>query len=99
MIPPPGTTQLISEDIQQSMLHPDPEWHNITFSGATTRGVYRIRIRCSQHYYNTTCTKFCKPRNDDFGHYTCDANGDKVCNPGWMGKPNCEKGELLALQV
>lgn len=35
--------------------------------------------------------KFCRPRDDNFGHYTCDHEGDKVCLPGWNGV-NCETG-------
>ena len=84
--------ELIGQDLQQSILHPDAEWHNITSNGAYVTIRYRIRIRCDLNYYNTTCTKFCKPRDDQFGHYTCDANGDKICKAGWMGAPNCEQG-------
>lgn len=53
--------------------------------------VFRVRVQCSANYYNTTCTTFCRPRNDTFGHYTCGDEGDKVCLAGWQGA-NCEKG-------
>lgn len=41
---------------------------------------------------------FCKPRDDQFGHYTCDSDGRKICLPGWHGatcenatcKPGCD---------
>ena len=52
---------------------------------------YRVRVVCDPHYYNATCTKLCRPRDDKFGHYTCDQAGDKVCRPGWQGD-NCEEG-------
>lgn len=51
-----------------------------------------VRVQCADNYYNTTCTTFCRPRNDQFGHYTCGKQGNKVCMPGWQGA-NCEKGE------
>lgn len=53
----------------------------------------RVRVQCTENYYNTTCTTFCRPRNDQFGHYTCGDKGNKVCLAGWQGA-NCEKGKL-----
>lgn len=55
----------------------------------------RVRVQCADNYYNTTCTTFCRPRNDQFGHYTCGEQGNKVCLPGWQGA-NCEKGKLIS---
>ena len=54
--------------------------------------IYRIRVMCDEHYYNTTCSKFCRPHDDRLGHYTCNGNGDKVCMEGWLG-PDCDKGK------
>lgn len=51
----------------------------------------RVRVKCSENYYNTTCTEFCRPRNDNFGHYTCGERGNKVCLSGWKGEI-CDKG-------
>lgn len=53
---------------------------------------HSVRVQCSENYYNTTCTTFCRPRNDQFGHYTCSELGNKVCLGGWQGA-NCEKGK------
>ncbi len=50
-------------------------------------------MQCAANYYNTTCTTFCRPRNDQFGHYTCGDRGTKVCISGWQGA-NCDKGQL-----
>lgn len=50
-----------------------------------------VRVQCSENYFNTTCTTFCRPRNDQFGHYTCGERGSKVCLSGWKGA-NCEEG-------
>ena len=52
----------------------------------------KIRVRCDENYYSPTCNKFCRPRNDFFGHYTCDQYGNKACMDGWMGK-ECKEGE------
>ena len=66
--------------------------HNLLSRSASI--TYRVRVKCDENYFNTTCTKFCRPRNDVFGHYTCDATGDKVCMDGWVGH-NCDTGTLL----
>lgn len=55
-----------------------------------SRIAYRVRVRCDANYYNATCTTFCRPRDDAFGHYTCGVDGDKRCLPGWRGD-TCEK--------
>ena len=82
---------LIERASHSGIILPGPEWHRWTYNGPTASVIYQVRVMCDQHYYNTTCTKFCRPRNDKFGHYTCDHNGDKVCRTGWMGS-NCETG-------
>lgn len=57
----------------------------------------RVRVQCSANYYNTTCTTFCRPRNDQFGHYTCGDKGQKICLAGWQGA-NCEKGKTTLMR-
>nr|XP_027230187.1 protein jagged-1b-like [Penaeus vannamei] len=81
--------QVIDMATYSGILVPSTDWHTLTHSSNVTRVTYRVRVLCDQNYYNTTCTKFCRPRNDKFGHHTCDSAGDKVCRPGWTGA-NCE---------
>ncbi|XP_025103918.1 protein jagged-1b-like [Pomacea canaliculata] len=81
---------LIDRTAHSGIILPGQDWHTITHTGATASITFRIRVVCDRHYYNTTCTKLCRPGNDDvLGHFTCDAHGDKVCLDGWMGK-ECE---------
>ncbi|XP_067680460.1 protein jagged-1-like [Haliotis asinina] len=80
---------LIERASHKGIILPGQAWHTITHNGATARLTFRIRVVCDTHYYNTTCTKFCRPHNDLFGHYKCDSNGDKNCMTGWMGQ-ECE---------
>ena len=40
-------------------------------------------LRCSPKFYGSECIVFCAPVDDSTGHFTCDANGDKVCLDGW----------------
>lgn len=71
-------------------MEPGAEWHALRHAGAAAAVAYRVRVTCQPNYYNTTCTTFCRPRDDKFGHYACSASGDKRCLPGWQGD-NCEK--------
>lgn len=49
-----------------------------------------FRAVCSAHYYGIACDRLCRPRNDRFGHYECDEEGNKVCTRGWAGE-YCDK--------
>ncbi|XP_065167947.1 protein jagged-1b-like [Atheta coriaria] len=85
----PVSNNLIEEATYSGIIDPSADWHTLDFKGRQARLTYRVRVQCNTHYYNATCTKFCRPRDDKFGHYMCDSNGDKVCIDGWKGN-NCE---------
>lgn len=74
------------------MINPEDRWKSLHFSGHVAQLELKIRVRCDENYYSAACTKFCRPRNDFFGHYTCDQYGNKACMDGWMGK-ECKEGE------
>ena len=47
-------------------------------------------LRCAANFHGSECTVFCAPVDDATGHYTCDANGGKVCLQGWTNPAgNC----------
>lgn len=83
-------TGLIEEAWWSGIVEPGAEWHALRHAGDAAALAYRVRVTCQPNYYNTTCTTFCRPRDDKFGHYTCSTQGDKHCLPGWQGD-NCEK--------
>ncbi|CAH0594416.1 unnamed protein product [Chrysodeixis includens] len=87
---PEADAGLIEEAWWSGIVEPSAEWHALQHAGATAAVAYRVRVLCQPNYYNTTCTTFCRPRDDKFGHYSCTAEGDKRCLPGWQGD-NCEK--------
>ncbi|KAK6638758.1 hypothetical protein RUM43_007026 [Polyplax serrata] len=89
----PATHEIIEETNFSGIIDPSVEWHLLNHPGQTAQLTYRIRVQCDVYHFNQTCTKFCKPRDDNFGHYICDRNGDKKCIEGWKG-PNCDIGEL-----
>nr|BAB70657.1 Delta [Ciona savignyi] len=79
----------------------DPTW--ITPAPFMKHGVelhYSYRIVCKEYLYGGDCAKHCHPRDDIFGHFSCDEQGNKVCHPGWTNDDNgayctspvCSKG-------
>uniref|UniRef100_A0A182N5S3 Delta-like protein n=1 Tax=Anopheles dirus TaxID=7168 RepID=A0A182N5S3_9DIPT len=90
--------RLIDETSFSGVILPSHDWNTLDHIGKSARITYRVRVQCADNYYNTTCTTFCRPRNDQFGHYTCGKQGNKVCLPGWQGA-NCEKGKVCNQSV
>ncbi|XP_022103223.1 protein jagged-1b-like [Acanthaster planci] len=84
-----GSSCLIERAFHSGIIAPSLSWTTLRHNGANARFLYRIRVLCDPNYYDSTCVKFCRSRDDTFGHYSCDANGDKVCHEGWTGE-NCQ---------
>ncbi|XP_066559973.1 delta-like protein C [Amia ocellicauda] len=57
---------------------------------------YSYHVVCDEHYYGDSCSDYCRPRNDTFGHFTCDDAGNRACLSGWSGEycsePICLSG-------
>ncbi|XP_017144221.1 protein serrate isoform X2 [Drosophila miranda] len=86
----PDAERLIEETSYSGVILPSPEWKTLDHIGRNARITYRVRVQCAVTYYNTTCTTFCRPRDDQFGHYACGSEGQKLCLNGWQGV-NCEE--------
>lgn len=69
---PPQEELLIERVSHAGMINPEDRWKSLHFSGHVAHLELKIRVRCDENYYSATCNKFCRPRNDFFGHYTCD---------------------------
>ncbi|XP_035390719.1 protein jagged-1a isoform X2 [Electrophorus electricus] len=80
--------ELIDKAVQSGMMNPGHQWQSLRHNGAVAGFHYQIRVTCDEHYYGFGCNKFCRPRDDFFGHHTCDGNGNKTCLEGWAG-PEC----------
>ncbi|XP_037127128.1 protein jagged-1b [Syngnathus acus] len=78
----------IAKSSHSGMINPSPHWQKLTHNGPVAQFEYQIRVSCDEHYYGFGCNKFCRPRDEFFGHYTCDYNGNKTCLEGWSG-PEC----------
>uniref|UniRef100_A0AAQ4R1H1 Delta-like protein n=1 Tax=Gasterosteus aculeatus aculeatus TaxID=481459 RepID=A0AAQ4R1H1_GASAC len=77
--------RLIEKASHSGMINPSPQWQKLTHNGPVAQFEYQIRVSCDEHYYGFGCNKFCRPRDEFFGHYTCDYNGNKTCLEGWSG--------------
>ncbi|KAM9734212.1 uncharacterized protein ACNS7B_016018 isoform 2-T2 [Menidia menidia] len=82
--------QLIERVLLSSMLNPGEQWQTYRHHGRILSLEYRLRFRCDSNYYGPLCNKFCRARDDFFGHFNCDAAGSKVCMEGWTG-PECKE--------
>ncbi|KAM6961130.1 delta-like protein 4 [Aplochiton taeniatus] len=67
----------------QRKLGVDHEWSQNVQSRAYSELRYSYRFICNKNYYGDGCSKICTPRDDRFGHYTCDPHGQISCLPGW----------------
>ena len=68
-------------------------WTHGRHSEGHTTLDFEYRMICTQHYYGKDCDTLCKPRNDQFGHYTCGEDGTKICLPGWQKDLNNPEGD------
>lgn len=87
-----GNSELIDRVIQRGMIFFNKIWEVYIYNGFVVIINYRFRVICDKNYYGISCIKFCRFRNDIFGYYICNENGNKVCMVGWRGK-FCDIGQ------
>uniref|UniRef100_A0A8C9WQH9 Delta-like protein n=1 Tax=Scleropages formosus TaxID=113540 RepID=A0A8C9WQH9_SCLFO len=80
--------EVIEKSVHSGMINPSAQWQTLKHNGPVAQFEYQIRVTCDEHYYGFGCNKFCRPRDEFFGHYACDHNGNKTCLEGWTG-PDC----------
>ncbi|XP_076873706.1 delta-like protein 4 [Brachyhypopomus gauderio] len=85
----------ISSFAIQRELEVGAEWSQDVQTRQQTELRYSYRFICNENYYGDSCSKICTPRDDRFGHYTCNPDGQLSCFPGWKGE-YCE--EPICLQ-
>uniref|UniRef100_A0A2I3S045 Delta-like protein n=2 Tax=Pan TaxID=9596 RepID=A0A2I3S045_PANTR len=87
---------LISKIAIQGSLAVGQNWLLDEQTSTLTRLRYSYRVICSDNYYGDNCSRLCKKRNDHFGHYVCQPDGNLSCLPGWTGEycqqPICLSG-------
>lgn len=85
---------MIEKAVHSGMINPSRQWQSLKHNGPVAQFHFQVRLGCDEHYYGFGCNKFCRPRDDFFGHYECDHNGNKTCLEGWAG-PDCNTGEKV----
>ncbi|XP_055716834.1 neurogenic locus protein delta [Phlebotomus papatasi] len=85
---------LISRLSIQRVLDVSSNWTEDKHESVYTTIQYDFRVTCDAHYYGSGCANLCRPRDDQFGHYTCSATGGIVCLSGWQGD-YCTKARCL----
>ncbi|XP_060923242.1 protein jagged-1a-like [Limanda limanda] len=83
-----SSSSAIERAVHSGMIHPSRQWQDLNHNGPVARFRFRIRLSCDERYFGFGCNKFCRPRDDFFGHFECDHNGNKTCLEGWSG-PDC----------
>jgi delta-like protein len=54
---------------------------------------------CTSHYYGVDCDTLCRPRDDQFGHYTCAESGEKACLDGWQKDHTKPEGDYCTKAI
>jgi len=55
----------------------------------------RYRLHCLGDYYGPDCARYCVDTDSIEGHYSCDTDGNKICNTGWTNPSlSCTTGGL-----
>ncbi|XP_062325934.1 delta-like protein 4 isoform X1 [Osmerus eperlanus] len=85
---------LINYFAMQRKLGVGQDWSQGVQSGKQTELRYSYRFICKENYYGDSCSKICVPRDDRFGHYTCNTEGQISCLQGWRGE-YCEEPVCL----
>ena len=96
---------MISRLATQNQLDAGSEWTRGVHQESHTRLEYEYRMVCSSHYFGKDCDTLCRPRDDKFGHYTCQEDGSKRCLQGWqkdVSRPEgdyCTKGKEKQIAI
>lgn len=76
---------LISRLTRQRWLEVSEDWTEDTHTSKYSTLRFEYRVTCDPYYYGKGCEEICRPRDDNFGHFTCSPTGDRVCLSGWTG--------------
>ncbi|XP_053737102.1 delta-like protein C [Synchiropus splendidus] len=87
---------LISRSATRHSLRVGADWTHSKDLGELSELRYSYHVTCDDNYHGESCSAYCRPRNDTFGHYTCDQQGARRCLEGWKGdyctEPICAPG-------
>lgn len=79
-----STDGLISRQSIQNSIDISSDWKEEEHPSTYSKIKFDYRVTCDSHYYGSGCANLCRPRDDQFGHYTCSSNGSIICLAGWQ---------------
>ncbi|KAJ7990303.1 hypothetical protein DPEC_G00298910 [Dallia pectoralis] len=86
---------LISRLATRRRLAIGEDWAQDVHFGEQSELRFSYHFVCDEFYHGDSCSDFCRPRDDNFGHNSC-VEGSKVCLSGWKGEycdqPICLSG-------
>ena len=77
---------LISRLVTSRRLAVGEEWSQDVRFSEQSELRYSYHVICDEYYHGESCSDYCRPRDDQFGHFTCDSYGSRTCLPGWKGE-------------
>ncbi|XP_075690590.1 uncharacterized protein LOC142658862 [Rhinoderma darwinii] len=77
---------LLSRLATRRRLSVGEDWSQDIHLGQQSELRYSYHVTCDEHYYGDSCSDYCRPRDDTFGHYVCDQEGKRLCLDGWKGE-------------
>ncbi|XP_025024172.1 delta-like protein 3 [Python bivittatus] len=77
--------RLVSRLATRRRLAVGEDWSQDVQLGDQSELRYSYHVACDEHYHGESCSAYCRPRDDAFGHYTCDELGSRICLAGWQG--------------
>ncbi|XP_033627827.1 delta-like protein 1 [Asterias rubens] len=78
--------QLLTRVAFQQFLNVSERWTNRTHTEESQELAFSYRVVCNDNYHGPSCSAYCRPKDDHLGHWSCDANGQRVCLDGWVGE-------------
>ncbi|RWS25715.1 neurogenic locus protein delta-like protein, partial [Leptotrombidium deliense] len=89
-----NANQMITKIATQTWLNVNQQWTRNVSNADGKSLTFAYRVVCEENYYGENCETLCKPRDDQFGHFTCLSNGEKRCLQGWTGS-YCDKDNVI----
>ncbi|KAJ1108863.1 hypothetical protein NDU88_006233 [Pleurodeles waltl] len=81
-----NSDNLLSRLATRRRLAVGEDWSQDVHLGEQSELRYSYHVLCDEHYYGDSCSDYCRPRDDTFGHYSCDEEGNRLCLAGWRGE-------------